>query len=277
MSKLENWLTGISTADYSTENFKRFLDCGVKCCEISYGVYEEALKIDWKALDKNAKETGIILWSYHLPFYPPTDIADLDKEKRAFAVKEDIELIKKAANCGMGKMIIHASYEPITAEERAEKMKCSKEALAILAEAAAKEGAIVCVEDLPRSCLGHDAKEVKELISADERLRVCFDVNHLLITSGCTHKDFVDALGDKIVTTHMSDYDFIDEKHFFCGNGDIDWKELVESLENADYNGPFMYEGGFAPHRVRKEVPFGKIEDAHERHLTIKNYRGKNK
>jgi sugar phosphate isomerase/epimerase len=89
------------------------------------------------------------------------------------------------------------------------------------------------------------------------------------------HKDFVDALGDKIVTCHMSDYDFVDEKHFFCGNGDINWDELIGLLEGIGYCGPFLYEGGFAPHRVLKDVPFGTFAEAHERQMNIRSFKGK--
>jgi sugar phosphate isomerase/epimerase len=73
----------------------------------------------------------------------------------------------------------------------------------------------------------------------------------------------------------MSDYDFLDEKHYFPGNGLIDWKEVVELLEEAGYEGPFLYEGGFSPSHWNPAVPFGKYEDARERHLHIKEFRGK--
>ena len=50
-----------------------------------------------------------------------------------------------------------------------------------------------------------------ELISADERLVICFDTNHLLSEDPV---EFIHKCGHKIVTLHVSDYDFIDEKHF---------------------------------------------------------------
>jgi len=144
-----------------------------------------------------------------------------------------------------------------------------------MAEFAAQFDAYVCVEDLPRTCLGHDVKEMVELVSAHDRLRVCFDVNHLLTIYGGTHLEFVKQLGDKIITTHMSDYDFIDERHYFAGEGEINWEELITAMEEADYNGPFLYEGGFDPSSYKPETPYGTIETAHERATTIKNYTGK--
>ena len=153
-------------------------------------------------------------------------------------------------------------------------MKQAKKSLQELAELSAQLDAVLCVEDMPRHGLGHNVAEMMDLVSADERLRVCFDVNHLCLKNGSRHQEFIDQLGDKIVTTHMSDYDFVDEKHFFPGYGLIDWKALIEGLEKVNYNGPFLYEGGFGPSAWAPEVPFGNIEDARARHLTIKDLQG---
>ena len=50
---------------------------------------------------------------------------------------------------------------------------------------------------------------------------------------------------------------------------------VIEALEAADYSGPFLFEGGFAPNPKMPEVPIGKHEEAHERHLQIKSFRGR--
>ena len=85
----------------------------------------------------------------------------------------------------------------------------------------------------------HTAEELAELISANDKLRVCFDVNHLL--QG-THTDFLKTVGHRILTVHISDYDFKDEKHWFPMQGEINWRMLQSALELADYTGPFLYE-----------------------------------
>ena len=112
----------------------------------------------------------------------------------------------------------------------------------LIADFAERHGAILCVEDLPRTCLGHNRAEMKELISADDRLRVCFDTNHLV---GEPDDVFARALGDKIVTMHVSDYDFVDERHWLPGRGKVDWTALVRALSDVGYNGVWMYEIDF--------------------------------
>ena len=272
--KHTEWMTAISTNRTDYEFLSEIKSYSIDGIELSVNEWD-VYKIDWQGLADNAKKAGIALLSYHLPFGDKSDISCIDAELRKNAIAWQKELIEKASAIGIKRFIIHPSYEPIADDEREVRLALASEGLKELAEYADSFGAVICVEDLPRSCLGHDVKEMIYLVNADERLRVCFDVNHLLTVYGCTHKEFVEALGDKIVTCHMSDYDFVDEKHFFCGNGDINWDELIGLLEGIGYCGPFLYEGGFAPHRILKDVPFGTFDKAHERQMNIRSFKGK--
>lgn len=275
MTSYDKWLTAVSTPHTDLETLKRMKDCGIDAVELSVG-WQDCDGIDWEGFRKNADAAGMLIASYHLPFSGEINIADPDEERRAGAVKYQQGQMRKAAAAGIDRFIIHPSAEPIPDGERHVWMAAAKKSLRELAQTAAELGGVLCVEDLPRTCLGHTAEEMLELAGVDDRLRVCFDVNHLLTVYGTTHVDFVEKLGHLIVTTHMSDYDFIDEKHFFPGYGLIDWKEVVEALERADYDGPFIYEGGFSPSARCPEVPYGRFEDAKTRHMTIKELRGRN-
>ena len=44
------------------------------------------------------------------------------------------------------------------------------------------------------------------------------------------------------VSLHISDYDFIDERHDLPGHGINQWGKLLDLLENAGYSGPALYE-----------------------------------
>lgn len=109
---------------------------------------------------------------------------------------------------------------------------------------------MLAVEDLPRTCPGRDSGEILFLLQAHPALRVCFDTNHLLRESP---QDFIRRAGDKIVTTHVSDYDFKDEKHWLPGEGDVDRYALADAPADAGYGGVWLYELGFrAPRTVRR-------------------------
>lgn len=273
MTSYDKWLTAVSTSARDAETLGHIAACGIEGIELCVG-RASCGSIDWADFRKNADAAGLKVMSYHLPFADDINIAAPVEEQRAFAVSFQQEMMKKAAAVGVDRFIIHPSAEPIDPKERHLWMAAAKKSLKELAQTAAELDSVLCVEDLPRTCLGHTAKEMLELVSVDDRLRVCFDVNHLLTGFGTTHVEFVEKLGHLIVTTHMSDYDFIDEKHFFPGYGLIDWKVVVEALEKADYDGPFLYEGGFSQSSKYPEVPFGRFEDAKWRHMHIKELRG---
>ena len=274
MNKHTEWATALSTNRTDFEFLSELYSYGITAIELSVseGEYQN---IKWDALCENAKKSNIALWSYHLPFGDSVDISLSCEEGRKCACAKLFSVIDKAQKIGIKRFIIHPSYEPIGDDERATRLAQAKKSLHELAEYVDGFGGVICVEDLPRSCLGHNVAEMLELLSADDKLRVCFDVNHLLEEFGCSHRDFVSALGDKIVTVHMSDYDFVDEKHFFCGNGLIDWDELIGLLEGIGYDGPFLYEGGFAPSHRKPDVPHGTLDKARERQMEIRSFRGR--
>ena len=222
--------------------FRDYAQNGIGAIEIS-PVWNEYKRVDYHSLHKWSQQYGVTLWSYHLPF-PTTDICSTNRGLRICSVEYLCELIRKGSDTGITKFVIHAGLEPVSFElkERAEKLACSRESLNQLADFAAECGAVICVEDLPRSCLGNSSDEILELISVNDKLRVCLDTNHLLKEDNV---DFIRRVGNKIETLHISDYDYVDEKHWLPGEGKIQWQPLIEELKNINYQGVWMYEIGF--------------------------------
>ncbi len=232
--------------------FKNFKEGGIDAVEISVAPDRYA-DLDYKRIAAAAKEYEMELWSFHLPF-SPFPVLDISKKELA---KDSVtylqELINKASYLGIDKFIIHPSGEPIEPEDRAERMKISKESLAILAETARCNGAVIAVEDLPRTCLGNCSADIEELISVDPNLFVCFDTNHLL---GEDPVDFVNRIGKKIITLHVSDYDFVNERHWLPGEGKNDWQAIYKALQEIEYNGVWLYELGFgSTKKITRERP----------------------
>ncbi|MBO5321885.1 MAG: sugar phosphate isomerase/epimerase [Clostridia bacterium] len=226
----------------SEETFQMLKASGIEAIELSLS--HEALKtFDYKEVARLSKLYGIELWSFHLPFLPfaEIDISSTNEEIRRFSLDLCKEYIEKATEIGVDKFVIHPSAEPISPEERPQRLEASKKSLGELADFAQLYGAVIAVEDLPRTCLGNCADEMLEILETNDKLRVCFDTNHLLKD---TNGNFLKKVGDKIITLHISDYDFVDEKHWLPGEGKIDWAEILEGLKNIGYNGVWMYEVG---------------------------------
>ncbi len=231
----------LNVSNQREEMFAACRDAGIDCVEISCSYYDEAQKINFRKVKEWSEKYNIDLWSFHLPFghFNTIDISSTDEKLRRNSVRIMSDYISRAAAIGIDKFIIHPSGEPIDEKDRKARMSASKRSLKELAATAAKHGGVLCVEDLPRTCLGRDSNDIKELISADDRLRVCFDTNHLLKEE---NEDFIREIGEKIITMHVSDYDRVNERHWLPGEGVVDWFSLLETLEEVGYKGPWLYE-----------------------------------
>jgi sugar phosphate isomerase/epimerase len=218
-------------------------DAGINTIEVSVGNMELASALDFHNARELADEYGVELWSLHLPFLPFNVIDPSNPTIADYTVEYFCSLINKAVEIGIKVFVVHPSGEPIAESDRATRLACAKKSLAALVEYAAAKGAVIAVEDLPRTCLGRDSSDILELISAHPDLRVCFDTNHLL---GEKIADFIANVGDKIITTHVSDYDEKNERHWLSGEGVIDWKALKDALIAVGYDGPWLYELGLS-------------------------------
>lgn len=264
----EQFRFGMSTvgADLTETHFEEYARAGVRELELSFG-HGKHDAIDWQEIRRWAEIYGICLWSFHLPFAEPIDISRTDRSQREYAVAYLCEMTRKAADIGIERMVIHPSREPNEERERQERIRYAQNSLAQISQVAGEYGATIAIENLPRTCLGRNSDEINQLLTADDRLRVCFDTNHLLIQP---IKEFVLSVGNKIITTHFSDFDFINERHWLPGEGEIDWKELIEALETVGYEGPILYEVSFkAPATIDRRML--TTDDFRENHYLVKN------
>lgn len=222
--------------------FRAYRDAGISMMEIttSAAKYPE---INYSQLGALSREYGITLWSFHLPFDPFEEL-DLSRPELADHTLAYFEaLIQKAAAIGIRVFVVHPSGEPIAEADRPARLTCAKESLAKLADIAARYNAVIAAENLPRTCLGRDSSEMLELVSAHPGLKICFDTNHLL---GEAPTEFIRKVGTYLITTHVSDYDFLNERHWLPGEGELHWQSLLTSLKEANYTGPWLYEVNFS-------------------------------
>ena len=253
MTNKKNWPCAASSCileyyeGHTKEGFARYKNAGIEYAEISmqdetlqkYDFYENPEKIL-----EAAKANGVKLWSFHVPFSWFLNVANLDPVKgpEGMAVME--KGIRAALKIGIKTIVIHPSSEPNDDETRQQKIEKSIENMRYLAKICSEQGAKLCVEDLPRTCLGNSSFDIITYLNEIPEMDLCFDTNHLTMQ---TNEDFLDDLIEhklhgRIRTLHVSDYDFIDERHRLPGDGINDWPLILSKLEELDYNGVFMYE-----------------------------------
>jgi sugar phosphate isomerase/epimerase len=243
----ESWKVGTSSGlftDFSQEEFNQFKKDGIDYIELSSGLFSKKTQSEKEALvselRKKADESGVKVWSVHLPFGRALDVSNLNETEKNNMIKECSDLMVLCKPLMPQKYIVHPSAEPITAEERPQRMITSIASLKILNEAAKKNNARLAVECLPRTCLGNTSEELLTIVKeVGNGAGICFDSNHLLKEKP---EEFVAKTGSLIVTVHISDYDGLDEKHWLPGTGVINWTNVIAELVKCGYNGPFLYE-----------------------------------
>ena len=239
---------GISQALFgslSASEAKSLTTAGVQYIEVTMNTFwrdqteEECYKRarDTKAIIDNTP--GLKVWSVHLPFSSSLDISVLNAEKRAENVEIQTKMIRLAGEFKPQRLVLHPSSEPISDGDRSARIRYAKESISKLLPVAKEIGAVLCIENLPRTCLGRDSEEIKAIIEDLPEVMVCFDSNHLLTED---HNMFFSNVGNRIATTHASDYDKTDEKHWLMGLGIVDWPNFLAKLKENGYSGVFMTE-----------------------------------
>lgn len=242
----------------TNEYFENCRENGFGAFELSVA-YNDYARLDLPKIAGSARGCGLDTWSFHLPFQPfdTLNIAGLTKELRENSVNYLSEWLKKAADAGFRYAVIHPSGEPIADEKREESMLGAMDSLSVLADVCDRAGIVLAVENLPRTCLGNCSDEILRLISVSPSLRVCFDTNHLLIQD---HFSFMEAVREKLVTVHVSDYDFVNERHWLPGEGKTDWVSVMDKFDEIGYAGTFTYELGFVSRTIMRDHPLTPAE-----------------
>lgn len=204
------------------------------------GIGEDAAgKID--AYKKAADEAGLAIWSVHIPFGKSWDPSATDPEQRRKGLFRILKAMDLARGFGPYRMaVIHPSFEPVAPEERGAKMTALKESLDELGPVfREKYGVSLALECLPRTCLVNSSTEALDVLRDRPGIVNCFDTNHLLQEKP---EHYAKVVGAHIKTIHVSDYDAVNERHWIPGRGVIDWHAVAKALQDAGYDGPWMFE-----------------------------------
>lgn len=246
-SSPSQWAVGTSTSmlgDFTRDDLERVKDAGLQCIELTMfgGGADPSQASGMEILATRAAlvaESGLRLWSVHLPFGRQWDIATPDPEMAEKAVAGARRFLQIGAGWGAEVAVVHPSTEPIADEERSGYLERSKRALSELTRAAQSYGIKLAVECLPRTCLCNTGDEMLEVLESLEGAGACFDANHPLQEPS---EEFAAKLSGRIMTVHISDYDGVDERHWLPGEGTIRWSAVIDALARGGYSGPFMFE-----------------------------------
>jgi sugar phosphate isomerase/epimerase len=243
------WQPAVSCRDLSTGWLRKLLDAGISVIE-ALPIEVQPLPAEerperYRQIARNIRDAGIGVWSVHIPFGTTWDISVLDPALRQIALANVRGALDFCRMLRPRRAVIHGSAEPIPDAERAARIRASQQSLKELTPEFTAAGLLLALEVLPRTCLGNTADELLQLTRDIPGIGFCLDTNHLM--KGETHAQFLSKLASRIVTVHCSDYDG-EERHWLPGEGSVPWQQICQTLEQAGYEGPFVFET-----RVRKD------------------------
>ena len=233
------------TGSLSAESLAELKANGIDAVEFSFSKDKYYNEFDFvnraQEYADRVREAGLEWWSLHLPFSRTLDITNLNDAEREEIVNINTEMILAAGKAGCKVAVLHPSSEPISDEVRPERLAYSRKNILRLREACDQVGMKLAVENLPRTCLCNRSAEMIALLR-DTGAGVVFDTNHSLAEENVAFLNALVDAGLEIYSLHISDYDFVDERHRLPGDGINDWKGIMAALEKAGYHGPMMYE-----------------------------------
>lgn len=217
----------------------RWIEVAVNQCY--RGVPNEEKYPRMRQMKERLDSAGMRVWSVHLPFSRQLDISVTDDSLRAKNVAVLSKMIRWSCELyAPQRLVLHPSSEPIADSLREQRIGNAIASIRALKKVADAEGVELCVENLPRTCLGNTPEELVRIVDAVPGVGICFDTNHY--TQG-TIPHFIEVAGRWIRTVHISDYDFVNECHWLPYEGQIDWAAFLRDLrEKARYEGVLMYE-----------------------------------
>ena len=240
------------------ENPQKFYsDCkaqGIKYIDIDpgeygYGSYEQIIAGS-QTTKKYMEEYGLATWAIHLPYGNSFDISTTDENRRREIVESLSDYIKALTKVfHPQRFVLHPSGEPVTTSaEREKNIAQAIKSVRALYNVATQKGVVLCIENLPRTCLGNTPEELLRIVTPTPGVKICYDTNHNLLDS---YDDFISKTGHLIGTIHVSDYDYTNERHWLPGMGKLPWGDLILMLEECGYDGVFMSESDNNPaHKI---------------------------
>ena len=187
------------------------------------------------------KRSGLYFNAVHISFGPNWDVSLLDSERRRAALTRIKEIFERCNPYSPYTYVIHGGYNTKdlnTRPERIENLKSSLRELRKLTECG------IALENLPRNGIGNTSEELISIIDSVEGIGACIDTNHFLQEKVETA---ILSVGKRILTTHISDCDYLDEKHWMPGEGIVDFRAVISALEDVGYEGSWTYELGLMP------------------------------
>ncbi len=249
----------IPIAKITAENMKYAKSVGIEYIEVSFAAFidsnrnfkkpEAEILSQVRQAKADARAAGIKVWSVHMPYGKHIDLSLANEEDRQQVVSLHKKVLRFCRELDLQVVLFHPSYYLGLNEREIRKSQLIKSATE-LNEAVRKMGAIMVIENMLGPELLKDpnterplCRTVEETVEIMNKLPAdiysAVDMNHI-----SNPEKLIRAMGKRLRSVHVADGNGKEENHYLpCnGKGNNNWTDILGALQDAGYQGPFMYE-----------------------------------
>lgn len=207
---------------------------------------------------KMVVDSGLSIWAYHMPYGAMMSAGNIDPAHPDPAVRKATVAavalcLDRLADLGGRRLVIHPNAIHLKPDQRAQSLElciqtlqeCTDALQAMVRRRPEAREIMLAIEPMPPWGLLNRPDEVEEMFGTlDPRFAgLCLDVNHINL-AGQNPLEYVRRIGSRVCTTHLSDNDGLDERHWAPATGVLPWAGLLAGLKGCEYYGPLVFETG---------------------------------
>lgn len=206
------------------ERLRLINEAGFAATSIWWEDEDTPWQIKKESMPKLVKEMGLILENLHVPYNDSSEMWSENKSVRSGFIQRHIRWLQDCAGYGIPMMVMHLTEGITTPQPNG----YGAESMLELVKVAEKLGVTIAIENTRRN------DNVPYLLSKipSSYLGFCYDSSHYFLTDKLDFHLF-DNYGERLVTTHLSDNDGLEDRHWLLEEGIIDWSQVARHFPTS--------------------------------------------
>lgn len=208
------------------------------------------------------RETGLEPYSFHAPFADDIDIMSLEEERQQDAIGEITQAVQAASILGVRYFVIHPGPESSigNVDVQLQRMEKAADAMNKIATNCRDLGMAVVLENmLPHLSFGR-TRDLLWMLGAMQTtdVGICLDTGHAFLSGEI--ETVIQKLSGHLWMIHASDNHGTYDDHAPPGDGNIQWRPLLEQVALSGFGGAIILEvaGGGKDEEVITRVKSGR-------------------
>lgn len=244
------------------ERIRLIKEAGFEATSIWWEDEDTPWLVKKESMPQLVRDRGLVLENLHVPYNDSSELWSENESVRSEFIQRHIGWLQDCANYHIPMMVMHLTEGLNPPAPNGEGLKSFLE----LVKVAEELEVTIAIENTRRS------DNVPYLLSKIQSnyLGFCYDSSHHFLSD---KQDFslLDNFGERLVTTHLSDNDGLEDRHWLPEQGIIDWGMLAKHF-------PVSYRGGltleaYPTAEEREDSPESYLKKAHQKvknvHITL--------